>query len=531
MTLTSDLIRQNQKDQIWSKYCGHFDLSMDEFMQIQERLLFEQFDILKDSAIGKRFFGNRPPRTIQEFRERVPFTTYDDYVDLLLEKDESLLPKTNYRWCHTSGRSGKYDCKWIPYTDRMYERFGEITFSAMILSSATYKGDVRFNLNDVLLLGTAPVPYASGYASRSVNDLVDLRFLPPLEEGEKMEFAERISTGFKMGMDVGVDYFYGLASVLGKMGESFEQGGGASVSSMKGLKFSTILRLLKGFLLAKIQSRPMLPKDIWKLKGVMTAGMDTDVYRKKVEYYWGRAPLEAYASTEGLGLCMQAWNYKGMTLFPDVDFYEFIPFDEHLKSKEDPSYTPKTVLTNELTPGIYEVVFTNLLGGVVMRYRVGDLLEVIALEDKEIGCSLPQFKFYSRGDDLIDLGGIVRFTEKTIWQALNASGLEYTDWTAKKEYDNSKSYLSLYIEFKSPDHLPIEEAIPLVEKAICELNPEYVGLDQILGEHNLSITELPVGAFAKYIKAQKEAGADLAHLKPAHMQPNDQVLKRLINLD
>ena len=531
MTSTSDLIRQSQKDIVWSKYCGHFDLSIDEFMQIQERLLFEQFDILKDSALGKRFFGKKPPKTIQEFRDRVPFTTYDDYVDFLLEKDESLLPKANYRWCHTSGRSGKYKFKWIPYTDRMYERFGEITFSAMILSSATYKGDVKFDLNDVLLLGTAPVPYASGWASRSVDDLVDLRFLPSLEEGEKMEFAERISSGFKMGMDAGVDYFYGLASVLGKMGESFEKGGGTNASSLKGLKLSTILRLIKGMAIAKLQGRPLLPKDIWKLKGVMTAGMDTDVYREKVTHYWGRAPLEAYASTEGLGLCMQAWNYKGMTLFPDVDFYEFIPFDEHLKSKEDPSYTPKTVLTNELTPGIYEIVFTNLLGGVVMRYRVGDLLEVTALKDDEINCNLPQFKFYSRGDDLIDLGGIVRFTEKTIWQALDAAGLEYIDWTAKKEYNDEKPYLSIYIEFTSTNHVPVEEAEALVEDAIKKLNPEYVGLNQILGDRNLRITELPAGAFGNFIKAQKAAGADLAHLKPAHMQPQDHVFNRLINLD
>jgi hypothetical protein len=153
------------------------------------------------------------------------------------------------------------------------------------------------------------------------------------------------------------------------------------------------------------------------------------------------------------------------------------------------------------------------------------------MQDDEIGCSLPQFKFYSRGDDLIDLGGIVRFTEKTIWQALDATEIKYTDWTAKKEYDGGTPYLSLYIEFKSPDHMPIEKAEKLVEKAITKMNPEYVGLDQILGERNLRITELKVGSFARYIKAQKEAGADLAHLKPAHMQPPDKVLNRLLKLD
>ena len=188
MTLTSELIKQGQKDKIWSRYCGYYDLSMDEYMNIQERLLFEQFDLLKDSAIGKHFYGKKPPKSVQEFREKVPLTTYEDYVDFLMERDESLLPKAHYRWARTSGRSGKYKCKWIPMTDRFYERYGEVALTAMILSSASYKGDVQVRPWDTLLLGTAPIPYTSGYVSYSTRDLLDARFVPPIEEGEKMDF-------------------------------------------------------------------------------------------------------------------------------------------------------------------------------------------------------------------------------------------------------------------------------------------------------------------------------------------------------
>ena len=92
-----------------------------------------------------------------------------------------------------------------------------------------------------------------------------------------------------------------------------------------------------------------------------------------------------------------------MTLFPDVNFYEFIPFEEHLKNKENPSYVPKTCLIDEVQTGIYEIVTTSLLGGVLMRYRIGDLINFVSLKDEEIGCEIPQFRFYSRGDDLIDI--------------------------------------------------------------------------------------------------------------------------------
>ena len=146
MTLTAELIKQGQKDKVWSKYCGYLDLSLKEYMQIQERLLFEQFELLKDCTIGKKFFGNKPPRSIQEFREKVPLTTYEDYVEFLLEKDEKSLPKAHYRWARTSGKSGKYPCKWVPLTDRMYERFGEVAVTAMIMSSCAYKGDVTIEI-------------------------------------------------------------------------------------------------------------------------------------------------------------------------------------------------------------------------------------------------------------------------------------------------------------------------------------------------------------------------------------------------
>jgi hypothetical protein len=530
MSLASELIRESQKEKIWSKFCGHYDLSINEFMDIQERLLFEQFDLWNGSEIGKHFFGKNTPKTVTEFRERVPLTTYDDYVDFLLKRDESLLPKAHYRWARTSGRSGKYECKWVPLTDRFYEKHGDVAIAAMILSSCKYKGDVRLESDDVLLLATPPLPYSSAYVTHATADLLDARFVPPLEEGEKMEFSERVAVGFRMGMDTGIDYFYGLASVLAKMGERFEEGGGGS-TSMKGMKLKTILRLMKGMAVAKLNHRNLLPKDIWKLKGVMTGGMDTDIYRSKVEHYWGKMPLEGYGCTEGAMQCLQGWNYKGMTFFPDINFYEYIPLDEHLKNKEDPSYTPKTVLTNELKPGIYEIVFTNLLGGVLMRYRVGDMFKVESIGDEEIGCALPQFRFYSRGDDLIDLSNFVRFTEKSLWQSIEAADIDYVDWIAKKDVENGKPYLHLYIEFPHSDHMPLSQVHDIIEEKIRENHSEYAGLEEVMGDHNLEISELPNGAFKHYIESQQAAGADLAHIKPPHMQPKDSIFKKLINMN
>ena len=126
-----------------------------------------------------------------------------------------------------------------------------------------------------------------------------------------------------------------------------------------------------------------------------------------------------------------------------------------LRNKQDPNYIPKTCLMDELTPGIYEIVFTNLLGGVLMRYRVGDLLNFISLEDEDIGCKIPQFRFYSRGDDLIDISAMVRFNEKDIWVAMEESSLQYVDWTARKETENGKSVVHLYVEYRDGETMSV----------------------------------------------------------------------------
>ncbi len=41
MTSLSTLLKQGRKEEIWTKYCGFLDLSIGEFMEIQERHLLE----------------------------------------------------------------------------------------------------------------------------------------------------------------------------------------------------------------------------------------------------------------------------------------------------------------------------------------------------------------------------------------------------------------------------------------------------------------------------------------------------------
>lgn len=528
METTTDLLKVGQTQEIWTKHVGFVNLSLAKYMEIQHRLLSEQIDLLNQSKFGRDLLGGKKPKNAEEFREQVPYTTYEDYAQYLDVKNDDVLPAKPYMWARTSGRSSEKGHKWVPYTKKMYDLLGDSAIGAMIMSSCSGRGDVNLQLRDKLLLSVAPPPYVSGLLAYSTRDQLDVRFFPELEDGEKMEFAERVALGFSMAMRDGLDYFYGVASILVVMGERFEQSSGTTKPSLQMLNPFVLWRLIRAVIKTKVQNRNLLPKDIWKLKGIMAGGTDCEIYKDKIEYYWGQKPLEGYASTEGGTMACQAWNYNGMIFFPDRCFLEFIPYDEHRKSIEDPQYKPKSVLFDELKTGIYELAFTNFHGGVFTRYRVGDMFEVTSIGDDEIESELPQVKFYSRNSDVIDLAGMVRLTEKDIWKAIEGTTVPYQDWVVRKEYLNGSSYLHLYVEPKGNLTISKEDFRLSFRQNLLDQVGEYQDYEEIFGKDTLSLTMLPQGAFNAYMKYQQDAGADMAHVKPPHIQPFDRIIERLL---
>jgi hypothetical protein len=529
MDLTSELLRVGRTQDIWQKHCGFINLSLDMFMEIQERLLAEQIELLDKSKLGKEILNGTKPGNMDEFRKQVPLTNYEDYAHYLDERNEDVLPVKPYMWASTSGRATGKGAKWVPYTKKMYDLLGDGVIGAMIMSSCSGKGDVNLQLSDKLLFSLAPPPYVTSLLAHSTRDQLGVKFLPSLENGEDMDFGERVAAGFSLAMQEGLDYFYGLASILTRIGEQFEQSSGGTKPSRRMLNPLVLWRLVRAVVVTRIQNRALLPKDIWMLKGIVTGGTDTAIYKDKIEYYWGKKPLEGYGSTEVGAIACQAWNYKGMSFTPDRNFFEFIPYEEHIKVEEDPSYTPKTVLFDELVEGIYELVVTNFHGGVFTRYRVKDLFEVISIGDDEIESELPQFQLYSRNADLLDLSSMVRLTEKDIWGAIENSGIFYQDFIARKEYTDQHVNLHLYIEPKPGTNVLAEDTRNRISNYFRENVEEYRDFENIIGFDPLVVSLLPIGAFQSYMTAQKEAGADLDHLKPPHMQPNDSILERLLH--
>ena len=529
MAVLGELLKQGRYEELWQRCCGFIDLSLEDFMRIQRRLLLEQMGLLKKCELGRKVMGGAMPATVEEFREQVPLTTYADYAPYLLKRKMKALPEKPLLWQRTSGRSGEYPFKWVPLTARQYEEVGLPYVGILIMCSCKQRGDIAIRNGDKYLYALAPIPYFSGVGGHRVDDESILEFLPPLGEAEKMEFADRIQQGFKLALLDGLDLFGGASSVLVAIGEQFAQGSGNIDIKPFLRKPKALLRLAKGLLKSKLARRPMLPKDIWSLKGIIAFGADTSIFREKIKEMWGRYPLDAYGGTEVGIVAMQTWDYQGMTFVPHLNFLEFIPEKESLKSREDPAYQPRTLLLDKVRAGEnYEIVITNFHGGALVRYRVGDMVRITSLRNEELNIDIPQMAFYSRVDDLIDIAGFTRLTEGVIWQAIENSGIAYTDWTVRKEV-KEKQMLHLYLEPKGNGNLTGEQVATVVHQQLKKLNSDYANLEAFVGLMPLKVTLLPGNAFQAYMLRQQAAGADLAHLKVPHINPSDDMLDFLIS--
>lgn len=527
MLNAADLLRQGRNRELWDMCCGYLRMSLPEFMAVQHRLMEDQLRRLNECEFGRRIMGGRSPETIDEFRRSVPLTTYQDYCPELLEKREDALPVKPHLWAHSSGWSGDYAYKWVPITDAFAVELSKVLFGVGILSGARDWNDTSHLPKHInILYSVAPVPYISGIFADVLRLQFPLHYLPALEESQDMEFEERIKTGFDQAISEGFDYFFGLSLVLVNVSEKLRTSSNSTGLRPLLKRPRALWRLGKGKLKSRLAGRAMLPRDLWNVRGIIGSGTDSFVYKDRIKEAWGRRPLDLYACTEGGVIATQTWDYDGMTFVPNLNFLEFIPEEEQLKNYLDRSYQPKTLLLDEVRAGeSYEIVITGFHGGVMTRYRIGDMIRITSLGNKTLGIDIPQMAFERRVDDFIDLY-VYRFTEKSIWQAIETSGVPYQDWVAYK--DVGQQVLNIGIELKETDrhdtkHIAETIYANLVAAAGGNNGSSKQDLLSDMSEFGIKVELLPSGTFAGYIARKQSEGADLAHLKPPHVNPSEKV--------
>ena len=512
-------------EDLWKRYCGFLELSAPEFLAIQRTLLEEELRLAADSLLGRKILGKRPPRTVEEFRATVPFTTYQDYEPYLSEKREDALAVRPHTWCHSAGRSGKF--KWVPHSETGMDKVARNVIALFILCSASRRGHICINTGLKFLTILPPAPYTSGTGFGHLLGRFTFQTIPKIEQVEGLPFGEQVALAFELALRDGFDITGAIASILVRMGQQMS---GQAVQgpklSLKLLHPKVISRMLRAWLRSRAQNRPIYPRDLWQPKGIIASGLDMSIYRDEIEKYWGVQPFDVYASTETMLLAMQSWNKKHMTFLPDAVFLEFQPYVTQGKNHDK---SPPTLLIDQLEENrLYEIIISQFHGMPLMRYRLGDVIRVVSIGEGQSSVKLPQIEVRRKVGEEINIGGLCSLDERTIWRAIANTGLKYADWTAYKEYANNETFLRLIIELK--ESKTAREVSTMMDEALREIDPDYRDIDRYLGTNPVRTTLISEGAFASYTQAKIQEGADLAHMKPKHIEPPPEIIRRLLEL-
>ncbi len=509
----------------WDPYCGFLELGTEEFADIQDKLLLEQIQLLRSSQLAERFLPQARIATVEEFREKVQLTTYEDYANILKPGLEHLLPVAPYRWAYTTYGAG--ESKWIPYTGNGFEQFLDNIMASLLIASAEEPGHVNVRAGDVVMYNVPPRPYLCGLAAFGMKERFGLvGVLDPIV-AEKLEFKARISAAFREALKDRVDLIISMTSVLLKTGERLE--GHASDANAgqhrSGLNHRALSRIARAKLKSALKRQPIRPRDLWHPKGIVGWGLDTSISRDKIVEYWGSQPYEMYASTEGGVMGVQPPDGRGILFNPRADFFELIP-EADLNTSDHPfDLVPRTLLPSEAAPGgTYEVVITNFYGMPLVRYRTGNLIRFMP-EAALGGTHLPRFEVIGRSDQCIDIAGFTRIDEKTVWEALRLADTPFTDWAMTSEQTQDGSILHLYGEPRANSNL--SGVSDRIHEALSWIDPLYRDLELMLDIRPLRITVLPVGAFDRYYDLKRAAGAPLTDRRPARMNAGPAVITDL----
>ena len=114
-------------------------------------------------------------------------------------------------------------------------------------------------------------------------------------------------------------------------------------------------------------------------------------------------------------------------------------------------------------------------------------------------------------------------------QAIEDSGLEYHEWVVRQE-DGEKPKIHFYIEAKNGVVIDADQAAVALSEYLRDRDPFY-GILEDTRDVMIEVTVLPSGAFRSFTAKQRAAGADLAHLKPPHINPPDDMVESLLAPD
>lgn len=467
-----------------AKALKRMDESSLDAMAANERLLMEILETNKDTEYGRKY-GFGEIRTIRDYQERVPFTTYDDYapyIERMVKNGEknliTALPVIQY--AETSGSIGVQ--KQIPLTNRamdVYQSFSGIRMFA--LAKRHYRKNLRAKLpvgrglNAMEVESTSmpdgtPKGSVSGSAIKKFKSVMPFFLTSPIPVifptgGMNMQYMRIRFALEDRDMSYMVSSFMtNISDMLNFMKNNWEM----IVDDIEHGTVNPDMVQSEEYLKPILPYLKKRPKRAAELRKVFEEGFDTPiaprlwpklsyvsaigtggfaVYADKVKQFIGDIPVDysVYAASEGIFASASAMNEPRYDLLTDSCFFEFLPAD----GSGDPEH-PLTL--DQLETGKeYEIIITNLSG--FYRYRIRDVIRVLGRHN-----TTPQVTFAYRISQMVNLAA-EKTTEEHLTNAVEefskAIGCRIDDYCLYIDYDTDPGRYVLLIE---PDRsLPVEK--------------------------------------------------------------------------
>src|SRR5262249_43927125 len=136
------LYRERGAAALWERALGYLNYDVEQTQALQDRLLMEQMPRLERSHLGMELLGGALPRSPEEFRERVPLTTWDAYEATLGAQRTDVLGEQPRGWVRTSGRT-RQNPKWVPITADQFDGMNWAVIGAFLCGTSKERGDMR----------------------------------------------------------------------------------------------------------------------------------------------------------------------------------------------------------------------------------------------------------------------------------------------------------------------------------------------------------------------------------------------------
>ena len=471
-------------------------------ISMSEELLMRLLDENKDTEYGK-LYDFAHISSIEEYKEKVPLSTYDDYepyIKRMVEDDEKnlLTVRPPKHYALSSGSVGVP--KHIPVSGEeldIYSKYGtSLCFGVMDefyrnTTGSSIKPGFGVNCIELKFQDTkhgVPKGAISGNIMKQVKDIsgyiltspwdvinpkaeMDLKYLRArfaLERDDVIfllaafmtalvDMTDYIRANWKM---LCKDIYYGRIDDSIKIPDEqrriFEQQ--LSPNPRRAKKLAAEFRKGSDGILTRIWP------DLQFVAGIGTGGFFT--YAKKMRRYTGKnIPYNnlTYAASEGLFAAARHAGDTSYVLLPEGGFYEFIP-----ANAEDET---NTLTIDQLEEGEeYEIVVTNLSG--CYRYRIKDVIRVTGFYNEA-----PLLQFIYRKSQMLSIQGEKTNEESVRWsieQFMKDTKLVINDYSVYADTDSEPGH---YVFLMEPDTRVPKEKIAeyrdVIDAKMSQANPSY----------------------------------------------------------